>query len=308
MTALTKTAQGADGALDSSPNRHDLSSEIPGLSLELNQRLRVLERLGRSRRKLAAGVIVVVLAVVSAVMIFEGPIAAIMYRARQHQRSVDYAKSRAAPSVGEAIAVLQIPKLDVNLVVAEGDTSAVLRGGPGHRPGTPLPGQVGNSIVSGHRQGWGSPFARLGELEVGDLIAVKLRTVTRVPIFKVESVQRVRGGDTRPFARSTGRRLTLVTGRGGWTSTDRLVVVASSGPTGKLATGKRTPARMPGESPIFNQWLALGMWALLAAGVAVWYLKGRANLLATGLIVAPLGLLGVFAIALGLDGLLPPLR
>ena len=55
----------------------------------------------------------------------------------------------------------------MNLVVAEGDSPQQLRSGPGHRIGTPLPGKVGNSVIFGHRTGWGGPLSDLGTLEDG---------------------------------------------------------------------------------------------------------------------------------------------
>ena len=39
--------------------------------------------------------------------------------------------------------------------------------GPGHYPGTPLPGQIGNAAIAGHRTTHGAPFFRLNELDAG---------------------------------------------------------------------------------------------------------------------------------------------
>jgi len=47
-----------------------------------------------------------------------------------------------------------------------------LKKGPGHYPGTPLPGQEGNAAIAGHRTTYGAPFHRLDELEPGDEITV----------------------------------------------------------------------------------------------------------------------------------------
>ena len=45
-----------------------------------------------------------------------------------------------------------------------------LKRGPGHFPDTPLPGQLGNSAIAGHRTTYGSPFFNVDKLEVGDEI------------------------------------------------------------------------------------------------------------------------------------------
>ena len=42
--------------------------------------------------------------------------------------------------------------------------------GPGHYPGTPLPGQPGNVGIAGHRTTFGAPFFRLNEVSRGDLV------------------------------------------------------------------------------------------------------------------------------------------
>ena len=45
-----------------------------------------------------------------------------------------------------------------------------LKRGPGHFPDTPLPGQLGNSAIAGHRTTYGSPFFNVDKLEIGDEI------------------------------------------------------------------------------------------------------------------------------------------
>lgn len=76
------------------------------------------------------------------------------------------------PPSGEAVAVLRIPRLDLERAVVEGVGVADLRTGPGHYPLTPLPGQRGNAAIAGHRTTYGAPFHRLDELAPGDLIEV----------------------------------------------------------------------------------------------------------------------------------------
>lgn len=79
----------------------------------------------------------------------------------------------APPVEGEAVALLRIPKIDVDSVVVQGVTREDLRKGPGHYPITPLPGQEGNSAIAGHRTTYGAPFGNLDQLTVGDEIIVQ---------------------------------------------------------------------------------------------------------------------------------------
>jgi len=65
------------------------------------------------------------------------------------------------------VARLQIPKIGLDEIVLEGIDDEAMNGGPGHYPGSPLPGGAGNSIISAHRD---RHFRNLGQLVVGDTI------------------------------------------------------------------------------------------------------------------------------------------
>ncbi|SNR46355.1 class E sortase [Blastococcus mobilis] len=77
--------------------------------------------------------------------------------------------------VGDAFAVLHIPRLgpDYERVVLEGTEDKQLSQGPGHYPGTAMPGEQGNVAFAGHRVGKGSPFLELDLLVPGDPIIVE---------------------------------------------------------------------------------------------------------------------------------------
>jgi sortase A len=76
------------------------------------------------------------------------------------------------PAEGEPVARLQIDTIGLDWSVVEGVRAKDLADGPGHFPETPLPGQLGNSALAGHRTTHGQPFNRIDELEVGDDIVV----------------------------------------------------------------------------------------------------------------------------------------
>jgi LPXTG-site transpeptidase (sortase) family protein len=65
---------------------------------------------------------------------------------------------------GTPVARLVIPSIDLDEIVTEGVGPVELNGGPGHFPGSVLPGDLGNAIVSAHRD---RHFRRVGELTVG---------------------------------------------------------------------------------------------------------------------------------------------
>jgi len=68
---------------------------------------------------------------------------------------------------GTPVSRLLVPQIDLDEVIVEGVGDAVLNAGPGHMPGTPLPGGAGNAVVSAHRD---MHFRRLAELGIGDTV------------------------------------------------------------------------------------------------------------------------------------------
>lgn len=84
---------------------------------------------------------------------------------------------------GEPLTRIIIPRLDVSAMVVKGTSQAALRAGAGHYPNTPLPGEVGNVAIAGHRVTYGRPFNRMDELNVGDVI--KLETPLAMHTYHV---------------------------------------------------------------------------------------------------------------------------
>ncbi|MEU0964704.1 class E sortase [Streptomyces sp. NPDC005917] len=112
---------------------------------------------------------------------------------------------------GAPVALLRIPALGLEEVVAEGTTSGVLMSGPGHRRDTPLPGQAGTSVIMGRQWGYGSPFNKLHELPVGTPIQVTTGQGTAT--YEVAAIRRE--GDPLPtLLKANEGRLTLTTAAG----------------------------------------------------------------------------------------------
>jgi sortase A len=107
---------------------------------------------------------------------------------------------------GAPVAVLDIPNIGmVDMVVVEGTTPENLTAGPGHLRNTPLPGQLGLSVIFGRRVTFGAPFARLSGLRPGD----KITAITQQgkSIYKVVAV----GDSQHPVKDTTLNRLVLLT-------------------------------------------------------------------------------------------------
>jgi len=256
-------------------------------------------RRGRRHRAL---VLIAVLAVVLVAVAFEGPLAHIWYQSRQDNLASDLNAKRPHTAKGQALGVLQIPKIGLNLVVVEGDGPAQLRGGPGHRIGTARPGEVGNSLISGHRNGWGASFGALANLQAGDRVYVQLHGAEQPTLFVVQSVDRVRTSDRRLLGPSDDHRLTLVTAAGGqWFPPGHLVVTAVSGVVGHQVAGRAPPAESPGGSDVVNLTVLLFVLLGLATTAAVKVMRRVHRAAATAVVVGPLALGALLALMLALD-------
>jgi sortase A len=73
---------------------------------------------------------------------------------------------------GDPLGRLRIPHIGVSAVYVEGTATADLRSGPGHYPGTPLPGERGTVAIAGHRTTYGAWFRRIDQLHPGDRIEI----------------------------------------------------------------------------------------------------------------------------------------
>jgi sortase A len=72
---------------------------------------------------------------------------------------------------------IQIPAIEVDSPLLEGIRLNTLDYGPGHWPGTAMPGQLGNVVVAGHRTSHNADFRRLDELVPGDQVIFDLDAV-----------------------------------------------------------------------------------------------------------------------------------
>ena len=125
---------------------------------------------------------------------------------------------------GVPFAELRIPDIGLDAVLFEGVTPAALRNGPGHMPWTPLPGQPGNAVISGHRTTYGAPFFDLDLLEPGDEIEVD--TVIGSHTYTVRETVIVTPTDVWVTDPRPGAWLTLTTCHPKLSARERLIVFA----------------------------------------------------------------------------------
>jgi sortase A len=65
---------------------------------------------------------------------------------------------------------IEIPAIDVYMAMYEGIRLTTLDYGPGHWPGSAMPGHIGNTVIAGHRTSKHKVFRNLDQLVPGDEI------------------------------------------------------------------------------------------------------------------------------------------
>ena len=139
---------------------------------------------------------------------------------------------------GDVLARLKIPKIGLDFYVVAGVNVKDLRKGVGHFPNTPLPGQLGNSALAGHRTSHLQPFYSLDELKPGDEIQVFTKLGDGYAYIVTDSLV-VNPSDYYVITDSDPKvaTLTLITCTPLGTSSHRLVVHATLDPTRSSAIG-----------------------------------------------------------------------
>ncbi len=110
---------------------------------------------------------------------------------------------------GRPVARLRIPSARMDYIVFGGDDNTILEKGPGHVPGSELPGEKtsrGNCVITAHRD---SHFRRLGWLRTGQRI--ELETPSGNTSYRVVSREIVKPDAVRVLQPTSKPRLTLIT-------------------------------------------------------------------------------------------------
>ena len=88
-------------------------------------------------------------------------------RAVRDAQLIDFGEASRIVRQGAPMARLLIPSLGLDEVVVEGVGNDELNAGPGHLPGSAVPGDAGNAVISAHRD---RHFSSLGDLRIGDAV------------------------------------------------------------------------------------------------------------------------------------------
>ena len=128
---------------------------------------------------------------------------------------------------GDPIALIDMPTIGVSKYVVAGVQTADLKKGPGHYPGTPFPGELGNASIAGHRTTYGEPFRHLDDLNIGDPIIIT-DLLGRTFTYLVSNQQVVEATDSWVVATTdrTKAILTLTTCHPEFSAKQRLIVSA----------------------------------------------------------------------------------
>lgn len=149
------------------------------------------------------------------------------------------------PAVGGPIGYLSIPKIGLDDAIVEGVGEAQLQQGPGHYPGTPLPGESGNASIAGHRTTYAAPFYNLNELQPGDPIYVQ--TTQGTFTYDVTDSFAVLPTNVSVLDPTPQPTLTLTTCNPRYSASQRLIVKASL--VGSQPPPGTQPTTVPAEPP-----------------------------------------------------------
>lgn len=127
---------------------------------------------------------------------------------------------------GNAVAILKIPRIHLNMVVVEGTDTESLKKGPGHYADTAYPWQDHGRVgIAGHRTTYLHPFYDLNEMREGDRIILETEygtfqyVVTRVSVVSPDS--------SSVLDQTKNPTLVLTTCNPRYSAAERLIVIAS---------------------------------------------------------------------------------
>lgn len=109
-------------------------------------------------------------------------------------------------TASDGLTRLSIPSINLNAIVVEGTTRKDLLLGPGRLRESAVPGEAGNSVITGHRDTF---FRHVYELNKGDRVNVERNG--RLFRYQVTGRKIVRPDDLSVMEPSSEPRLTLIT-------------------------------------------------------------------------------------------------
>lgn len=172
----------------------------------------------------------------------------------------------AAPALGTPVAMIEMPSINQRAVVVEGSQAEQLKAGPGHVPGTPFPGEKGQSFIVGKRTTYGAPFWGINDLHPGDPIIVT--TPAGRFEYAVMASRTVMPGDADIAAPEGAARLALISTEPRLWARGRIAVVAQlkgRAVGGTVTTNGDLNYRQMGLASEPVAFLFAALWALIFA-------------------------------------------
>ena len=123
---------------------------------------------------------------------------------RSGRMSLD--RSRRIFADGATIGEMEIPRLEMKLIVSQGDSPTTLRRAVGHISNSALPGESGNVVLAAHRDSF---FRPLRNVRSGDLVTVK--TFDAEYRYRVASTAIVSPDNLKALQPTAKPMLTLIT-------------------------------------------------------------------------------------------------
>ncbi|MGQ0825286.1 MAG: sortase [Actinomycetota bacterium] len=120
------------------------------------------------------------------------------------------------------IGAMSIPKINLFHGIYEGVTLTVINHGPGHWPGSALPGQRGNAVFPGHRTTYSKPFNGLDLLAPGDEVVFHMPEGDQV--YAVRETLIVKPTDLWIIDQSQAKTFTLIACHPKGSARERIVV------------------------------------------------------------------------------------
>lgn len=93
------------------------------------------------------------------------------------------------------LGTIEMPSIGVSKPLLEGVSLTVLDHGPGHWPGSALPGHIGNVVIGGHRTSHDKPFRNIDQLVIGDEVILStgegrfVYTVTSTEVVTPDAIR-----------------------------------------------------------------------------------------------------------------------
>jgi sortase A len=113
-----------------------------------------------------------------------------------------------APTPKVQLGQLQIPSIGLDQPLFQGVTLTAIDNGPSHWPGSALPGELGNSVIAGHRTTKTRPFWDLDLVQPGDELIITMTTGER-HVYTLDRIEIVDADALHIVDQTYGYRATL---------------------------------------------------------------------------------------------------